>query len=51
MMDTRDALDYLWFLAQDYLEHVHNLSKNHQLNWKIPEQASRGGVKQTYPIC
>jgi hypothetical protein len=32
----------LWFLAQDYLAHDHNLSANRQLNWKIPEQVSRG---------
>jgi hypothetical protein len=31
------------FLAQDYLAHVHNLSTNRQVNWKIPEQVSRGG--------
>jgi hypothetical protein len=30
------------FLAQDYLAHVHNLSVNRQLNWKIPKQVSRG---------
>jgi hypothetical protein len=28
--------------VQDYLSHVHNLSANRQLNWKIPEQVSRG---------
>jgi hypothetical protein len=44
------APDHLWFLAQDYLSHVHNLSANLQLNWKIPEQVSRGGGHQTYPI-
>jgi hypothetical protein len=33
--------DNLWFLAQDYLAHVHNISANRQLNWKIPEQVSR----------
>jgi hypothetical protein len=32
------------FLAQDYLVHVHNLSANHQLNWKIPELLSRDGT-------
>jgi hypothetical protein len=42
-------VDNLWFLAQDYLAHVHNLSVNRQLNWKIPEQVSRGG-HPTYPI-
>jgi hypothetical protein len=43
------APDNLWFLAQDYLSHVHNLSAYHQLNWKISEQVSRGG-HHTYPI-
>ena len=43
--------DNLWFLTQDYLAHVHNLSASRQLNWKIPEQVSRGGGgHQTYPI-
>jgi hypothetical protein len=35
------APDNLWFLAQDYLAHVHNLSANGQLNWKITEQVPR----------
>jgi hypothetical protein len=43
------APDNLWFLAQDYLAHVHNLSTNRQLNWKITKQVSRGG-HHTYPI-
>ena len=34
----------MWFLAQDYLAHVHNLSANRQINWKIPEQVTRGGT-------
>jgi hypothetical protein len=29
-------------LAQDYFAHVHNLSASCQINWKIPEQVSRG---------
>jgi hypothetical protein len=29
--------DILCFLVQNYLAHVHNLSANRQLNWKIPE--------------
>jgi hypothetical protein len=40
--DRTGAPDNLWFLAQDYLAHVHNLSANRQLNWKIPQQISRG---------
>jgi hypothetical protein len=42
LLDRTGAPDNLWFLAQDYLAHVHNLSANLQLNWKIPEQVSRG---------
>jgi hypothetical protein len=36
LLDRTGAPDNLWFLAQDYLSHVHNLSANRQLNWKIP---------------
>jgi hypothetical protein len=43
LLDRTSAPDSLWFLAQDYLAHVNNLSANSQLNWKIPEQVSRGG--------
>jgi hypothetical protein len=42
LLDRTGAPDNLWFLAQDYLAHNHNLSANCQLNWKIPEQVSRG---------
>jgi hypothetical protein len=42
LLDSTDEPDNLWFLAQDYLAHVHNLTSNRQLNWKIPEQVSRG---------
>jgi hypothetical protein len=38
LLDRTGAPDNLWFLAQDYLAHVHNLSANRQLNWKIPQQ-------------
>jgi hypothetical protein len=40
-----DIPDNLRFLAQDYLAHVHNLSANRQLNFKIPEQVSRGDTR------
>jgi hypothetical protein len=43
LLDTTGAPDNLWFLAQDYLSQVYNLSANRQLNWKIPEQVSGGG--------
>jgi hypothetical protein len=42
LLGRKDTPDNLLFLAQDYLSHVHNLSANCQLNWKIPEQVSRG---------
>jgi hypothetical protein len=32
LLDRTGAPDNLWFLAQDYLAHVHNLSANPQLN-------------------
>jgi hypothetical protein len=44
LLDRTGAPYNLWFLAQDFLSHVHNLSANRQLNWKIPEQVSRGGA-------
>jgi hypothetical protein len=44
LLGRTGAPDNLWFLAQDYLTHVYNLSPNRQLNWKIPEQISRVGV-------
>jgi hypothetical protein len=52
LLDRTGAPDCPWFLAQDYLAHVHSLFPNRQLNWKIPEQVSRGkrGGHQTYPI-
>jgi hypothetical protein len=42
LLDRTGAPDNLGFLAQYCLSHVHNLSANRQLNWKIPEQVSRG---------
>jgi hypothetical protein len=42
LLDRIGTPDNLCFLAHDYLAHVHNLSSNRQLNWKIPEQVSRG---------
>jgi hypothetical protein len=32
LLDRTGAPDNLWFLAQDHLSHVHNLSANLQLN-------------------
>jgi hypothetical protein len=49
LLDRTGAPDNLWFLAQDYLAHVHNLSANRQFNWKIPEQVSRGGDTRHIP--
>jgi hypothetical protein len=34
LLDRTGAPDTLWFLAQDYLAHVHNLSTNRQIIWK-----------------
>jgi hypothetical protein len=42
LLDRTGTPDNLWFLEQDYLSHVHNLSSNRQLKWKISEQVSRG---------
>jgi hypothetical protein len=50
LLERTGAPDNLWFLAQDYLAHVHNLSENRQLNWKIPEQVSRGNKWDTRHI-
>jgi hypothetical protein len=50
LLDRKGAPDNLRFLAQGYLAHVHNLSANRQLNWKIIEQVSKWGGHQTYPI-
>jgi hypothetical protein len=44
LLARTSAPDNLWFLSQDYLAHVHNLSANRQLNWKIPEQVLRRGA-------
>jgi hypothetical protein len=43
------APDNLWFLAQNYLAYFHNLSTDHQLNWKIPERVSRLGYIRNIP--
>jgi hypothetical protein len=42
LLDRTGAPDNLPFLA-----HVHNLSANRQLNWKITEQVSRGDGRDT----
>jgi hypothetical protein len=49
LLDRTGAPDNLWFLAQDYLAHVHNLSANRQLNRKISEQVSKGGDTRHIP--
>jgi hypothetical protein len=41
--------DTMWFLAQDYLAHIHNLGANRQIYWKMSEQVSKGG-HQISPI-
>jgi hypothetical protein len=42
LLDRTGAPDSMWFLAQDYLVHVHNLSANRQINWQITQQLSKG---------
>jgi hypothetical protein len=37
LLDKKDALDNLWFLAQEFLAYAHNLSANYQIIWKISE--------------
>jgi hypothetical protein len=48
LLDRTGASDNLWFWEK--LANVHNLSANRQVNWKIPEQVSRGGGHQMYPL-
>jgi hypothetical protein len=48
-LDRTGAPYNQWLLAQDYLAHVHNLIENCQLNWKIPEQVSRGEGNRHIP--
>jgi hypothetical protein len=43
LLEKTGEKDNLWFPGQDYLSHVHNLSANRQLNWKITEQVSIRG--------
>jgi hypothetical protein len=50
VLDRTGAPDNPWFLEQDYLAHVHFLGVIRQINWKIQQQVSRGGVHQTYSI-
>jgi hypothetical protein len=50
LLDRTGAPDNLWFLAQYCLSHVHNLSANRQLNWKISEPVSSGEGHETHPI-
>jgi hypothetical protein len=42
LLDRTGAPDNLWFLAQDYLSHVHDLSTNRQLNGKYQNRYQRG---------
>ena len=39
--DTAGPPDFMWFLAQDYLAHVYNLSAYRHINWQMPWQVSR----------
>jgi hypothetical protein len=40
----------MWFLSQDYLAHVHNLSANRQINFQITQKVSRN-PRGTPDIC
>jgi hypothetical protein len=48
LLDRTGTPDTMWFLEQDYLAHMHNLSPNCQINWKIPEQVSGGGGTRNF---
>jgi hypothetical protein len=48
LLDRTGAPDNLWFLAQDYLAYVHNLSANREL--ENTRTGIKGGGHQTYPI-
>jgi arylsulfatase A-like enzyme len=50
LMNRTNDPDNLRFLAQDYLSHIHNLSENHQLKWKISEQVSGGEPDISYML-
>jgi hypothetical protein len=43
-MDRAGAPKNTWFLAHDYLAHIHSLCAHCRLNWKVSEQVSRGGI-------
>jgi hypothetical protein len=45
LLDRTGSPDALWFLAQDYLAHVHYQRANRQINWKIPEKVSSGETR------
>jgi hypothetical protein len=47
LLDRTGAPDSMWFLAQDYFAHVHNLSTNRQINWQMPQQVSRDTMGDT----
>jgi hypothetical protein len=44
LLDRTGTPDNLWFLAQDYLAHAHNLSTNLYFNWKYQNRYQRGGT-------
>jgi hypothetical protein len=47
LLDRTGAPDNLWFLAQNYIAYVHNLSVNLHIR---TGNKKRGGGYQTYPI-
>ena len=49
LLNRTGAPNSALFIAQDYLTHLHNLCANRCLNWKKPEQVSRGDTRYFPP--
>jgi hypothetical protein len=49
LLDRTGAPDDLWFLAQDYLARVHNISANCQVNCKYQNRYQGGGGTRHIP--
>jgi hypothetical protein len=46
LIDEKGVLNNMCFLAKGYLAHIHNLSTDFQINWKIPGQISKWGASE-----
>jgi hypothetical protein len=42
LLDRADTSDFMWFLAHEYLVHIHNLFAKRQIDRKMSEQISKG---------